>query len=386
MNRYKILFILIGILFLPFLKTVYAQQNEGEEKILYFQMEPLDDSLFIHIQQEVFIDPPDPKAEIIVDLRDPNNETVSIKGALYPFLAFKPETRARIQTYPFKINLGETINFGSVFTKVISKIKLNKIVSPPTAAQISPALSYINPFLQLWGGERFGIPIKGDIGLSFGIGTPYSGVLETNAVEGDFHLLGFFGGVIGPVDALTEIKHSGNYNNIYFNYAYQIGYNVPLGNFFQFSYTDVISKPSKGQLQKYLQNSLLNPDSSVKYQVKIIDNSYLNWEFRYPFSLLGSTRAKFYVAQYLDEWHVGFTGRELSLAGSTFDFRFDIMPHSDVRRPQYVLDIMVQKIFENWAFSALAIGPSAVLSTLKDGSFGFLSIFFNMRLKVGTSF
>ena len=35
--------------------------------------------------RHLFIDPPDPKAEIIADVRDPNNQTISIKGALYPF-------------------------------------------------------------------------------------------------------------------------------------------------------------------------------------------------------------------------------------------------------------------------------------------------------------
>ena len=84
-------------------------------------MEPLDDSLFIHIQQELFIDPPDPKAEIIADLRDPNNQTISIKGTLYPFLAISPELRARVQTYPFKINLEEQVHYASVFTNVLSR-------------------------------------------------------------------------------------------------------------------------------------------------------------------------------------------------------------------------------------------------------------------------
>src|SRR4030066_2245043 len=109
----------------------YAQEIDVEP-ILYFQMEPFDDSLFIKIQEEVFIDPPDPKAEIIVDLRDPNNKTVSIKGTLYPFLAFTPETRARIMTFPFKINLEEDIHYGSVFIRVFEKMRFGKLVTPPT--------------------------------------------------------------------------------------------------------------------------------------------------------------------------------------------------------------------------------------------------------------
>ena len=91
--------------------------QEEEEQINYYQMEPLDDSLFIQIQEELFIDPPDPKAEIVVDVRDANNQTISIKGALYPFLALKPEIRARILTYPFKLNLEESINYGSCIHK-----------------------------------------------------------------------------------------------------------------------------------------------------------------------------------------------------------------------------------------------------------------------------
>src|ERR1039458_5217809 len=165
--------ILIVLTFLVFgAGRLYAQL---EEQVNYFQMEPLDDSLFIKIQQEVFIDPPDPKAEIIADLRDPNNQTVSIKSIIYPFLAFKPETRARIQTFPFKLNLEDNVNFGSVFTRVIERLKVRKIFSPPTAYQISSTLQYINPFMQVFGGERFGMSIKNDIGISIGLGTPYSG-------------------------------------------------------------------------------------------------------------------------------------------------------------------------------------------------------------------
>ena len=81
-------------------------------------------SLFIRIQEELFIDPPDPKAEIVVDLRNATDQTISVKGSLYPILALKPETRARIITYPFKLNLEETINYGSLFTRVIEKIKI----------------------------------------------------------------------------------------------------------------------------------------------------------------------------------------------------------------------------------------------------------------------
>ncbi|HEX9740810.1 MAG TPA: hypothetical protein VGA29_08540 [Ignavibacteriaceae bacterium] len=356
-----------------------SAQGEEEEPILFYQMEPLDDSLFIKIQEEVFIDPPDPKAEIIVDLRDANNQTVSIKGILYPFLAFTPETRARIITFPFKINLEEDIHYGSVFTRVFEKMRFGKLATPPTATQISPTLQYINPFIQLFGGERFGFSLKKDIGISLGVGTPYSGPLETNFVEANFHILGFFGGAFNSVDAMTEIKDEENHNNLYVTNGIQMGYVIPFGNFFQVSYTRVLDDPSVTEIERWQNNNA--GDFTVKY----LTGSYVNFEFRYPISVLGSTRGKFYGAKYLDEWHVGFIGREISLAGSTFDFRFDAMVSSDVRQPQYVVDILVQKIAEGFAFSAIALGPSAIFSTTSGGNFGITSIFFNLRLKVGTS-
>ncbi len=372
--------ILRVILLLAVLPLFYVEaQTNDEEQILFYQMEPFDDSLFVKIQEEIFIDPPDPKAEIIVDLRDPNNQTISIKGTLYPLLALTPETRAKIVTYPFKLNLEENIHYGSVFTRVFERMRVNKIVSPPTASQISPSVGYVNPFLQAFGGERFGLPIKNDIGFSMGFGTPYSGPLETNFLEANLHILGVFGGAFTKIDELIDIKQGNNHNNLYTKSGFQIGYTLPFGNFFQVSYMKVLDDYNLQDSMKYTK---YNTD---KYQAKILNGSYFNWEFRYPISVLASTRGKFYVARYVNEWHVGYSGRELSFAGSTFDLRIDIMPKSDVRQPQYLLDILVQKIAESWAFSAFAIGPSAIFSTTEEGKFGLTSIFANLRLKIGTS-
>ncbi len=376
MLKGKIFFSLFFIFICYTSNSVLAQE---EEPILYYQMEPLDDSLFIHIQQEVFIDPPDPKAEIIVDLRDPNNQTVSIKGTLYPFLAFKPETRAKIQIYPFKINLEENITYTSIFTRVINRLNLGKIFSPPSYYQISPTLGYINPFIQLFGGERFGIPIKNDLGISFGFGTQYSGPLETNFLEARLHILGFYAGGFTHNDAFTSIKKDNNRNNLYALSGFEIGYVIPLGNFFEVSYIDASEKPSKETIALYMKNDTLSN------HINIIQGSYFNWELRYPVSFLGSTRGRFYFAKYLDELHIGYTGRELSMAGSTFDFRLDALIHSNYRKPQYVLDVLVQKIAEAWGFSAFAMGPSVILGMTDKDQFGITSIFVNIRIKVGTS-
>lgn len=382
---------IIVVLFLSLSMGSELRAQDDDEPILYFQMEPLDDSLFINIQLELFIDPPDPKAEIIADLRDPNNQTISIKGALYPFLAVSPELRARIITYPFKINLDEQIHFASVFTRVFEKIRFARVATPPTKLQISPTAAYINPFVQLFGGERFGIPIKDDIGISFGFGTRYSGALETNFFEVNFNILGFYGGLFRGVDAVTEIKSSNNHNNLFVTEGIQLGYVIPFGNFFEVSYLNASKKFSDSQKRKYLENTInkdnliKNSNGSIMMQPYLVEGSYVNWEFRYPISLLGSTRGKFYVAQFLDEWHVGYTGRELSAAGSTFDFRFDAMFNSPIRQNQFVVDIMVQKIFGLWGFSSFALGPSAVISKTKNGSYGFTSVFANFRMKLGTS-
>lgn len=387
MKNTLLIIIVSLILFYPMI----IKAQEEEEQILYYQMEPLDDSLFIHIQEELFIDPPDPKAEIVVDLRSVTDQTISVKGSLYPLLALKPETRARIITYPFKLNLEETINFGSVFTRVLEKLRFKNIINPPTVFQISPTLGYINPYIQIMGGERFGIPLKKDIGLSLGFGTPYSGALETNYTEASFHILGAKAGVYLSVDAMTELKGSENHNNLFVTDGIQMSYTIPFGNFFEIGYLSSSSEFSASLLRKYLENTgnknniVRNPDGTIKYQPYLLQGGYVNWEFRYPVKILGALRSKFYAASFVDEYHIGFSGRELTLAGSVFDLRMDYMFNSPVRNNQFVMDISVQKIFDYWAYSSIAIGPSFIITRLKGGGIGFSSFFVNVRIKVGTS-
>ncbi len=378
--KFKYLLILLVLLLVGITSKTKAQDET--ERIVYYQMEPLDDSLFVKIQEEMFIDPPDPKAEIIVDLRDPNNQTLTIKGALYPLLAFSPETRAKIVAYPFKLDLQNNITYSSVFTSVFQKMKFKKVLQPPTKTQISSSLAYINPYLELFGGERFGIPIKKDIGLSFGLGTPYSGPLETGFIEANFHLLGFKVGLFSNIDAFTTFREVNNFNNLYAAQGVQVGYVVPFGNFFEIGYQKVTKEYSPEKVNQILQQNGL---AELNYYPKIMQGSYVNWEFRYPVRVFGATRGKFYVAKYMNEWHFGYMGRELSLAGSTFDLRIDAMPSSPDRNPQYVLDLTVQKILESWGFSAFSLGPAVIFTRTSTGGFGVTSMFLNLRIKVGTS-
>lgn len=371
-------FLIIIILF----SANYLNAQYENEPILFYQMEPLDDSLFVLIQENLFIDPPDPKAEIIVDLRDTKNRTIQVANRLYPLLALNEELRAKVTTFPFKLNLQDNINYTSVFTDVVDKMKFGKLSNPPTKTQISSNLGYINPYLQLFGGERFGIPIKEDIGFSMGLGTPFSGPMETDFVEANIHLLGFRVGWFGRIEAFTKLREENMHNNLYAGEGIQIGYTLPFGNFFEVSYSNTTKEIRTEVVNRIMQDSIAN----FGYMPKILNGSYVNFELRYPIRILGATRGKFYTAKYLGEWHIGFTGRELSLAGSTFDLQIDAMPHSDVRNPQYLIDISVQRIMESWGFSSFSLGPSAVFSKNDQGKFGVITVFFNMRLKVGTSF
>ena len=143
--------------------------------------------------------------------------------------------------------------------------------------------------------------------------------------------------------------------------------------------------------RKYLTNTVnkgnigYNADSTIKYQPYLLDGGFINWELRYPVKVLGALRSKFYVASFIDEMHAGFSGRELTLAGSVFDLRMDYMFNSPVRKNQFVIDVGIQKIFDYWAYSSIAIGPSAIVSKLKSGGIGLTSIFLNIRIKVGSS-
>lgn len=389
-KKNRIIFLLIFLL-LAAVNSVSLFAQEEEEPVLYYQMEPLDDSLFIYIQSELYIDPPDPKAEIVVDLRQATDQTISVKGSLYPLLALKPETRAKIITYPFKLNLEETINYGSLFTRVLDKLRFNNILNPPTVFQISPTLGYINPYIQIMGGERFSIPLKKDIGISIGFGTPYSGALETNYMDVSFHILGLKAGVFRAVDAMTELKSSNNHNNLFVTDGIQMAYTIPFGNFFELGYLSTSSDFSAFLIRKYTINTVnknnivYNPDGSIKYQPYMLQGGFVNWEFRYPVKIMGATRSKFYFASFIDEYHAGYAGRELTLAGSVFDLRMDFMFDSPVRQNQFVMDISIQKIFDYWAYSAIALGPSVIFTTLKDGAFGLSSIFLNFRVKIGSS-
>src|SRR5690606_23128384 len=202
--------------------------------------------------------------------------------------------------------------------------------------------------------------------------------------EANFHILGFRAGIFHNADAFVELKDFNNHNNLFVRSGYQLAYVVPFGNFFEFGYLSVDGDFSDAQIRKYTQNTInkdaivYNSDGTIRYQPWLLSGSFINWEFRYPVKVLGSTRGKVYAARFLNETHIGYTGRELTLGGSVFDLRIDALVASNTRQPQVAMDILVEKIFAMWASSAIAIGPSVIVGTTKNGSTGLMSVLFNL--------
>ncbi len=179
------------------------------------------------------------------------------------------------------------------------------------------------------------------------------------------------------VDAFVELKGSQNHNNLFVTSGVELAYVIPFGNFFEIGYLGSSEEFSSTQILKYTtqtvnkDNIVYNSDGTIKYQPYLLQGSFINWELRYPVKVLGSTRGRFYVAEFIDELHIGYAGRELALAGSVFDFSLDAMVSSPVRQPAYVCNILVQRIFDYWAFSTIAIGPSFILSTTNQWQLRF---------------
>lgn len=128
------------------------------------------------------------------------------------------------------------------------------------------------------GGERFGFALKNDVGFSFGLGTPYSGVLETNFYEANFHLLGLRVGIFSNDDTFIEHKFENNHNNIYFMLGYQINYVLPFGNFFEFAYMSSTEKFGQSRIEKYRppESIVYNKDSTKTYDPYLVDGKFIN--------------------------------------------------------------------------------------------------------------
>jgi hypothetical protein len=55
------------------------------------------------------------------------------------------------------------------------------------------------------------------------------------------------------------------------------------------------------------------------------------------------------------------------------------------RPPQLAMEVMVQKIAEGWASSVISVGPSIIVGRNDRGKLGVNTLFFNLRVKLGSS-
>ena len=396
--------------------SLYAQSERDDDPRTwkYFRIfaRAQDDSVFLKLQDDLLIDPKLESYVITVNISDPEplNQYIVLGDEASPDaqrfawsqLSEDNQNSLIAWTGTNKENLNlKKLNYASVFTDVISKIRVKELIAPPQKyREIKNTTSYINPYLQIFGGDPVGIPLKGSFGFSFSQGTPYSGPLESEVVSARFHLLGASVGVNTRIKEFTRARESrdsvsetgsnsvsfANYNNMFYpKLRLDFSYIIPFGNFFEVGfYTTLDTGKYDPPIQVINEESLASGDTTYMPNL-VVNGSYFNWEFRYPFRTFGSTRAKVYVARYLGETHVGYSGRELRLAGSTFDLRMDFLVAGE-RNFQILFETLISGIGEGFSFTGFAFGPSIRLGTTSSGSFGALTILANARFKVGDFF
>lgn len=410
MNKKRLIFSLIvvfcSIIFLQ-VNYVFAQEESETDprtwKYFRINARSQDDSVFIKLQDELFIDPKLESYAITVNIIDPQVQTVIIGDETSPdaqrfaWSQLSKETQDKLinWTGTNKINLREAkLDYGSVFLRVIKKIKIKELIAPPKKVrEIVNTTAYQNPYLQVFGGDPLGIPLKRGFGFSFYTGTPYSGPLETDKVGANFHLLGASIGVSTRIKELV-LKHQagatageseskfGKYNNLFTpKLGLDVSYVIPFGNFFQVGYYTVLDS---GDYDPPLRVRV-EGDTTYMPNSVIVDESFFNWEFRYPFRALGSTRAKVYVASYLGETHIGFSAREMRVAGSVFDLRINATL-AGRRNFQLLIETLISDVGEGFSLTGFAFGPSIRMTKTPSGSFGVVCVMINGRFKIGDYF
>jgi hypothetical protein len=365
-----------------------------------------DDSMFVKVQDEMSIDPKMSTFSLVVNISDPNPEN--------HYIVFGDETDATairqswstiskpIQqkligwTATNKTNLQQDkLNYISVFTKVLKGIKFKDVISPPKLErEILSTTAYINPYLNFFGGEALGVPIKKSFGFSFQLGTPYSGPLETDIVGGGFHLLGAKIAIHTRIKELVRKRDNGatvgeksgtfsNYNNIFTpKLGLSASYVIPFGNFLEVGYFTTLDSGDYDPPLLVKNNYDTSRGPYMPNNV-IVSQSFFNWEFRYPLRTFGSTRAKIYVAQYLGEFHAGYFGRELRIAGSVFDLRMDYTFSSQKRNWQFLWEAYISNIGESFGLNSFALGPSIRITKGPNNGLTVVTAMLNARFKMG---
>lgn len=291
-------------------------------------------------------------------------------------------------------------NYGTVFTKGIKDVdeafKKKGSISPASILDIFPTNNFVNPYLSAFGWEPLGIPLKysAGLGLTFQFGTPYSGPLETDYISTSFRVFNLSAAVSSRLketvlkyssndtEAVTPSNLLANYNNIFSpNIGIEFGISVPFGNFFDISYFTTIDSGDVDPPVK-----VINSETGDLMPNNIIRGEYTNFELRYPFQILQSSRAKAYFSKRFGELHFGISATHMVIGTSSFDMRMDYLFSTKVRNNQFLIEYLISNIGEGFAKNAFAIGPSFRLGTTNKNKFGFLVILINMRIKVGDFF
>lgn len=291
-------------------------------------------------------------------------------------------------------------NYGTVFTKGLDEVgeafKKKNSIAPASILDVFPTNNFVNPYLSAFGWEPLGIPLKysAGLGLTFQFGTQYSGPMETDYISTSFRVFNLSAAVSSRLKE-TVLKYSGNdtasftpanllasYNNIFSpNIGIEFGISVPFGNFFDISYfTTIDSGDTDPPVRVYdTETGELMPNN-------IIRGEYTNFELRYPFRILQSSRAKAYLSKRFGELHLGVSATHMLIGSSSFDIRMDYLFSTKVRNNQFLFEYLISNIGEGFAKNSFAVGPSVRLGTTNRNTFGFLVILINMRIKVGDFF
>jgi hypothetical protein len=404
--------LIFGVLLLLNMQSIFAQEADDNNprtwKYFKINARAEDDSIFIILQDDMSVDPKLESFTVVVNIEDGNvqNQFIVLGDEQDPSAVRFAWSQVSKRVQDGLINWSGTnkeslnqkkLNFASVFIDVIRQIKIKELAAPPKKERIiRSTTAYINPYFQLLGGERLGIPLKKSLGLTFGIGTKYSAPFESDLLSVGFNLIGVgvnFNTTISNLNThiipqdTVEVLPWKQYNNIYSPLAaIELTYVIPLGNFLQIGVLSEIRKagfPGGGGPPRY--TFYENHDRSKPLPNNVMKGTYFNVEFRYPFRMFGSTRSEFYVAYYANETNIGLTTRESRIAGAVFDFRTNVTLQK-IRNFQVLAEIMVSNIGEGFAMNSFAIGPSIRLSKNETGKFGLITGFINVRFKLGDFF
>lgn len=388
-------------------KYVFKEDPKDPTSWAYFRITAKKDEadIFTEIQDVFKIKPYLETFVLTADFREGGARTVQIgegdEAPSVPLDAIPDSTLMKLIMWrgANKVNLSKTgYNWGSVFIDWTKNIRIDDFLSPPAKErEIVNSIAYINPYLNFFGGDPLGIPLKRGFGFSFQLGTPYSGPFETDLVAGNFHLVGASIGIgtrikelvfKRQIGATTGEQQStfGKYNNVFVpKLILQVNYVVPFGNFLQIGFLSVLDTGDYDPPLLIKDNTSADTNAYMPNNV-LSKRTYINFEVRYPFKVFRSTRAKIYFAKYLGEFHAGFVGRELTIGNTIFDLRMNVTFGSSVRNTQFLWEAYVSSIGEGFGQTAFAMGPSVRLTRSPDGGIGVVTVMINARLKIGDFF